>query len=224
MKTNRNSMKDVFSKLAMFAALAAVAAPGPSFAGKGGSGRDVGNGGLAVVCRDSEGAIDIVEVLDLFEGRSQYGLNIPEGKWDVDTLLESAIVRLKSRQDFQRGVQAELAHVRSNLKKLPKNVRLLNIDDAFPLVIMPPCKFEQLAAYARDGKIYLDSELHKALTKTQEAALYLHEAIYKVARYHGAANSVQARKLNAHLFTETADAAAIDALVDELVGSSLNYR
>lgn len=190
---------------------------GQALAGGNESGREVGNGGLAVVCRGGDGLIGSAEVLDLFEGKNQYNLRIPERKRETRALLEAALVRMASRPEFLVLVKRELNNVLSNLRWLPKGVELSIIDDAFPIITLKPCAFEQLAVYSWDGNVYVSSGIFGALTPTHAAALFMHEALYKVARDHGATNSMLARKLNAHLFSEAGDRAAINELVDELM-------
>ena len=96
------------------------------------------------------------------------------------------------------------AHTFISLKKnmtfLPAGTELKDVDDSFDVVFPSGCKAEQLAHYYSDDKILVNSDIWQHLTETDRAALILHEAIYRLNRSVGAADSRQSRHVVMSLF------------------------
>lgn len=186
----------------------------PAQAGEGG----VGNGGVSVVCRNPQGRITSAEILDLFEGRNQFGRRYPAGPHSPDQLVELAQLKLVSNTAFLTQFRRALDTVRAGLVFLPRGIGLAPTNDAFPAITRKGCAFEQLANYKDDdGKIYVDQEIYRRLPKHDRAALLIHEAAYKMARDNrGETSSVRARKLTAQVLASNPDAGVIGALMAAL--------
>lgn len=177
------------------------------------AGEREGHGGVSIVCRNQVGQIASVELLDTFEGNNQYNLKIGGSELPIEDQIEAAQNRLVSRPEILENFQVELAHVQAHIQFLKEGVGLNPTDDAFPLINKKGCKYEQLAVYTDAGQVLVDAELYGSLSKTDQAALYVHETIYKMARARGAKSSVESRKLTAYLFTRPNQPAVIRQLL-----------
>lgn len=174
-----------------------------------------GNGGVAVVCRDKSGKITSAEILDLFEGRNQFGLNYSANTNDPDTLVDLAQLKMIGNADFLGQFRKVLSDVRAGLVFLPRGIGLTPTDDAFPTIQKKDCQFEQLANYKDDdSKIYIDEEIYSQLSKVDQAGLLVHEAIYKIARVNlGDESSVRSRKFTSQVLASNANLGVIDSLM-----------
>lgn len=161
-----------------------------------------GGGGKSVVCRDDSGTIIKAEVLDLYEGRVQYGVNIPSSTDPVKVQMENAIVSItKGRSKVFQDSVLQLANFISVRKRvLPDGTALEDIDDSHHVVVPKNCKVEQLANFTKQNQVLVDGEIWKSLDNTNKAALLVHEALYKWFRNYGATNSIRARKHVAYAF------------------------
>lgn len=177
------------------------------------AGNESGHGGVSIVCRTKDNSIKSVELLDTFEGNHQYNLKIGGSELPVEDQIEAAQNRLSSRTDVLTEFQNELAHVQAHIHFLKEGVGLNPTDDAFPVINKKGCKYEQLAVYTDAGQVLVDAELFGFLSKTDQAALYVHETIFKMARARGAKSSVEARKLTAYLFIRPNQPAVIKELL-----------
>lgn len=202
------------SKSAVGALTALIAASAsPSQAGE-----RVGNGGVGVVCRDPRGNILSAEMLDVFEGKNQFGLKY-EGSpsLDVDTMVNLAQLTMTANQKFLLDFQSELPKVRSKITFLARGVGLEPTNDAFPVINKKGCEFEQVANYTGDGNIYVDKEIFDRFDKVNQAALYVHETVYAVARTNvGETDSIRSRKVTAHVLAKTPDSGVIRKLMTAL--------
>jgi hypothetical protein len=167
-----------------------------------------GHGGSSVVCRDKAGQILSVDVLDLYEAREQYHLTVASQTGTAEEVAFRMLDRLidTSRKNFEK-VPRYLGPVISGKNVLPKGVRVKPVNDVFPAIEpreepnAPQCKIEPLANYQENGTVLVDGDLWRRLSPTQQAALYLHEAIYASLREsERAMDSRKARRITAHLF------------------------
>ncbi|PIU00466.1 MAG: hypothetical protein COT74_05935 [Bdellovibrionales bacterium CG10_big_fil_rev_8_21_14_0_10_45_34] len=165
------------------------------------AGAVTGGGGKGVICRDSNGAITFAELLDLFEAKQVYGLEVRE----YTGTLEEAIKNIKS--DIEGTMTQPEIHlfplfrrVQSILKLATREVVLKPVDDAAEVVLPVNCHLEQVANYVDDNLLIVSSEIWEAFDVTNKAALIAHEAIYRMERFGGSTNSRRARKIVGHLF------------------------
>lgn len=177
-----------------------------SFAGP----RVVGNGGVSIVCRDPN-SHEITEayLLDLFETEN-FGSKMPRSEAAPDMQVEKALGRLNQTQ----GVQLEITRQVRDIKKSAQfisnpRVGLPLTDDALPRLNLKGCQYEQLAIYNPETNILLiDNEIYSSpkLSRTDAAALWVHEAVYKLDRLlNDSKNSVVSRKLVGRLFSGDSD-------------------
>lgn len=169
-------------------------------------GSDVG-GGMGVVCHDPSGAIESVELLDLWEARVVYGRNLVVSDDSVEQQLNAAIEQLKdsiysgefSVRDAEnldlRGPEALKWMLKWDTDRflIPghkqvrrvRGARLKKTEDSFEVVTPKDCEIAQLVRYAdthHGGFILIDQDLVDKMDATNEAALYIHEAMYALLR------------------------------------------
>ncbi len=180
-----------------------------------------GGGGKGVVCRNTEGGIASVETLDLWEARTLYLRSLPTELASEEALIESAIEILKlSFTDLEllrsrsRGVDylrdrlnEEILHLKSedeSITRRLRNVTLALTDDSYELARPSAnCHIEQIVTYvddnpdgSADGVRYINQDLVEAMSPLSRAALYLHEAVYRILRdRYQEPNSIRVRRL-----------------------------
>ncbi|WP_413289024.1 hypothetical protein [Bdellovibrio sp. HCB337] len=157
-----------------------------------------GGGGKAVVCRDANGEITSAQTLDLYEGRTFYGLDIPESdKLMRPTHIQKALAAIPLSS---RGlIEAYTGSVQRNMK-ITYGVELEPIDDALLIGVPRGCKAEQAANYFNDNQILINGDIWDKMPSIEQAALVLHEAVYATARLSGAKDSQRSRHVVANLF------------------------
>ena len=157
-----------------------------------------GGGGKSIVCRDTAGAIKSAEVLDLYEGRVLFGLNIQESNEPRTTQIKNALNAIPVNS---RGlIEVYVNQVQKNMKITPAGTQLLQIDDSFEVIVPNGCAAEQAANYYNDKMILVSGDIWASLSETGKAALILHEAVYAANRIVGATNSRQSRHIVANIF------------------------
>lgn len=177
------------------------------------AGKETGNGGVSVVCRDSKGIINSVELLDLYEGKLLYGRTYSSDLISVDQHIQLAQLRVISFPHFLNSLKDEVAFIQANMVFIPKGTELIPTNDAFPIIQKKGCQLEQLANYADSGEIFVSQEIYDELTNLNKASLLLHEAIYALRRKTGDTTSQQSRRLVSHLVATNGDQSVIDAIV-----------
>lgn len=155
-----------------------------------------GGGGKGVVCRDDNNQIISAELLDLYEGRVQYGISVPLSDEPVMDQVRNAIGYISEGkgENFKESLNFTAKLV--NLKKriLPNGTGLEDIDDSHHVITTKDCAIEQLANFTKGNQVLIDGEIWNKLNNTNKAALIVHEALYKQLRNYGATNSIRARK------------------------------
>lgn len=168
-------------------------------------GVDNSGGGKAVVCRDEQKNIKRIQLLDLFEGETIYGLTSKsfgdskeENLQGAKEILQATFAQMPSVIPIQYFIDRAL----KDFRLLPPDVKLAPVDDAAPIVIPSGCELEQLAYYQDNENLLVDQNLWNALDGKNKAALIMHEIIYLQARYEGDKDSRNARRVVAHIFSE----------------------
>lgn len=156
-----------------------------------------GGGGKSVVCRNDQQQIISAQSLDLYEGRTLYGLHIQTSDESMNLQIEKA---LKTFAGDQSIIKYYVSIVKEKMTLLPAGTQLSEVSDSYDIVFPKGCKSEQLARYYSDEKIFVNSDIWSLLSQTDKAALILHEAIYKVNRMYGAMDSRQSRHIVMSLF------------------------
>ena len=162
-----------------------------------------GGGGKSIVCRDTTGAIKSAEVLDLYEGRVQYGLTYTESALSSDQQATAIFSSsgLGTDQSFPPStVYDYYMNARSHLKFVPLGTDLNPINDSFEVIAPKNCAIEQTVNYQNDQLVLVSKEIWDALSETQRAALMIHESSYRYLRNYHETNSRRARHFTAYLF------------------------
>jgi hypothetical protein len=154
-------------------------------------GYEAGNGGNVVVCRDGEGVIESVELLDYYEGRELSSKLHPALGPNSLTQIEKARYALQRlrRLDGARadGYQASAEKFFAEAAFV-KNQILPDTKDYGYVPLPANCKIEQIAVQHTvvDGKRYhINQDLWNLLTADHQAGLILHEVIYHDALGQG---------------------------------------
>lgn len=155
------------------------------------AGKDIGNGGDAVVCRDASGVVTSIDLLDLFEAK-QYASSIPEFKRTFNLGAsnlshEEKILIVKERFSKLSGLANEIfdglyQEFMSNAMFL-KGVTLEDAPDSAHVFIPAGCQLEQLAlqkdpAFLGDKRYKINDDLWSLLDTDQQVGLILHEMFY----------------------------------------------
>lgn len=190
-----------------------VLAPHFAFAEK------IGNGGGAWVCRETSSNIRWAKLVDLFEATEQFGLVLADHSGSSKNIVEQVQARLlRVKPDLSRALVPYFTQL-NNLEPQTPGVMYTDnvvqtIDDSFYFLKPSPkscaggtLAYEQVVNYKEDGLILVASEIFKALSNNDQAALVFHEAIYAYRRNTlGDASSVMTRKMVGLIFSNMSDA------------------
>ena len=178
-----------------------------------------GNGGVSVVCRDQAGKITRAELLDIFEGREVYGRSYSNAVNDFETRLQLAQLGLINYPGILDDFKKELLNVQNNLDFKSDLIELQPTNDAFPILGLKGCKYEQVANYTPFGQILVSQEIYNSFDVTNKAALLVHEAAYAMMRTNGETNSLNARRFTAYIMASNQDQKVIDQILEDHGGS-----
>ncbi len=167
-----------------------------------------GNGGGALTCISESGRS--TELVDLYEGiKGKYGeLTIIRSEESFEVQLERALVKFQNlKPELGQKVRNELALMKSENKivMLKGEKRLPPPSDMNLTELDAPrtCFIEGVANYNdRKDKLEINSLLIAEMSQTDIAALYFHEALYRVFRLnsHSARDSRKTRRITAEIF------------------------
>lgn len=183
-------------------------APLGAFA-RGGGDYGPGNGGDVVTCRNARGELTSVELLDLYEARTRWGLEKQLGPASLS--LEEKVALLLQRLERRLPEDAQL--FRGWFKtffeeaQLLPGVQLVDVPDSNHIALPSGCAIEQIAIqrepeFSREKRYTLSLDLWNSLTTDGKAALVLHELIYRQGIRNGAQNSRAVRYVNALLVSD----------------------
>ena len=188
---------------------------GSAYAGKGEGGSTVGNGGGLWVCQnlDQLGTIRWARLVDLFEGRVEFGMNILDENpaFTYEDIVKQKRTRLwAADRDFYESIDPYIEKVLRALKPVDADLEIVN-DALYRLrphkkyCALGKITYVQLANYTSYGKILLQKDIWNdgKLSNQDKAALIVHEAVYWYLRdEHKDANSVRAREIVAAVFSD----------------------
>ncbi|MGZ3707707.1 MAG: hypothetical protein ACXWPM_02605 [Bdellovibrionota bacterium] len=173
-----------------------------------------GNGGAAIACRDAGGNVQKAYLLDTWEGA-----NLPwkENNYQPFPIVHDsvstreqqiahALHKISLSSDYAyRKVKEAVEDVTKRLQIRPFKMKQIPDSNDFALPDEPglDCQREQLANYTEQFGIIVNERIWNRLDATDQAALVLHEAIYKLDREPptSATTSDHARKFVAYLFS-----------------------
>jgi hypothetical protein len=178
-------------------------------------------GGKGVVCRGKNGKIKSVELLDLWEAKTLYKRKISSSKAPVEKQFSAALTRLKyamslmgsldgdnvpADEHFMREVERRAApffNCESELVKRRSGIALTPTNDSFEDMRPQDCAVEQIVNYKMGGgsiEILVNQDLFKKMSRTDQAALIMHEALYRRLRDFQEPNSIRARRAVGYVF------------------------
>jgi len=169
-------------------------------------GKEIGNGGDVVVCRDRNDLITSVELLDFYEARTLRNVHHDLGSNDlsIDEKIQIAINRLHPFSlQLAEKFQTNANKFMSEASFLP-NITLIDIPDSLHLIIPNGCTVEQIIIqkdpiYPEDFRYIINKDLWDILDNDNKAGLILHEIIYQDSISRAQTNSTQTRYFNAIL-------------------------
>lgn len=172
------------------------------------SGNEVGNGGDALVCQTPDKKV-LVHLFDFFEYQNQHGEKIEEKEGDFKSIVASIVDQLK----INDPKLAQLLKSRSERflsdSQFVTTAKLTDIKDANSMMKAPNknCQIEQVAilkkkVLSNEKKFLISEILWDKMSETHKAGLVLHELIYEYFADLRETNSVNARAINAYLFSK----------------------
>jgi len=178
---------------------------------------DVGNGGMSVVCRNTDGSITSAELLDIYEGRELYQRTYADDLLSVETRIQLMLLNLVKKPEAIDKFQAELSTIYANAVFVGNENELELTNDALPIIRKKGCKLEQVANYTDNGEIFISQEIYEEFDNLNKAALYVHESFYSLYRKFNKKmlpmNSRDSRKLTAYLMAKQVDQNVVSALL-----------
>lgn len=174
----------------------------------------VGNGGGVWTCR-SKGTHELrwVQLVDLFEARNEFQLNIPfKGDLSMEALIDAVERKIfRADKDYYAAFEEHLDGVRARIKFID-DTELTVINDSLYRGKPAPetCKrgditYEQLGNYTTDDRLIVDNRLwtNPLFKEVDKAAFYVHEALYSLLRQkESVTDSTKARKIVGYLFSD----------------------
>lgn len=161
----------------------------------------VGNGGGSHFCKDRS----FQESYDIYEGRTRYRLKFDETQTSEKEVLTKVLHVIKN---YDVTLYQEVANWINYLNSTDRfvvqpKIKLTKISDANILLTDEGCEYEQLANWDEvSGRVFVKEGIYTKLNPFHQAALKLHEVIYKVYRSRkNANNSDQTRRLVAELLS-----------------------
>lgn len=180
------------------------------------AGGESSSGGGAMVCRDAQGNIVSAQLLDLWE--IQFNKNHAEvirTEEDIETQIANTIERVKVGvgSGAAEELRAAITELRSQIMEVKPGIELSPPYDALNDFVQSGCKLEGVALYSdRRGQLFINPEILKALPKTDQAALLVHEAVYRAKRRSFKdTNSIPSRETVGWLFSTAFAPLRIDA-------------
>lgn len=169
--------------------------------------RNVGNGGDVVVCKNTNGAVTSVELLDFYEARAMNGrLPIPQNIKDPHAIVLLTLKELEKVNPSRANRYRNWAETFAKEAVFIPDAKLTNIDDTNHLVLPENCDIAQVAIQrpiddeTQTNRYVIDKKLWDALDPLNQAGLILHELIYREA-IEGEINESRAvRLLNSLIF------------------------
>lgn len=162
------------------------------------------HGGSAVVCKNTDGTLKSVKLLDSYEAKIRYGLTLFPEDISGEELLARVDETLTPFPFLLTRIKELIPHFYRMMLPVPDGHTFTRIEDINPIVMEDGCTIEQLAVYdeVQNVLLYRESLFNKMCRRDQEA-LFLHEAIFAIARSdRNVTNSTSARHLTAMLISE----------------------
>ena len=196
-----------------------------------------GHGGGAVVCRNLyDNSIYYAELLDLWEGERFLELNIPRSDDEVQNQFMNSISVFQSKRQMYKDLISLFHSMETSEGSLPPDLGLNLTNDINAMFYAKymeemvykktserkQCKLEMVANFGADNVLRKDTEILSIFSKTDVAAMYTHEVLYKAARNSAIFNgeeledSSKVRELVAHIYAVPQNLEKIAELINKL--------
>ena len=192
------------------------------------AGNDVGNGGNAVVCRNTNGSIRSAELLDFYEARRMRGILPQLGSADlpVEVKLSIALSSFEKKSPFLAAYLNERASAFSNEALFLDGAALEPIPDSHHLAHPVGCDVEQLAiqrvpTFPEDKRYTVNNDIWMSLDNDSKAGLILHEVLYGMVL--SLPNSTGIRYVNSLLTSLRLENMTSRQLIETFGTSGLNW-
>ncbi len=171
------------------------------------AGQIVGNGGDVLECVDPKTGQVRVELLDLFEARAR-GIHLDLGSAETPTehKIAQMLERLRPRTPLRTdSYSAQVASFWSESMKV-RGVSLPDVPDSKHLMLPSGCFVKQVVIqqtpdFSNPSRYTIDMDIYDRLDSDSQAALILHEVIYREAISVGHLDSIAVRYFNSYLFS-----------------------
>ncbi len=175
------------------------------------AGQETGNGGDAIVCRNSDGEVIKAEFYDLWEANQLYGKELKHdlggSELTIISKLEIVFTRLEKFSPVRAKAYRKASREFLNNKLMVENLR--DIDDSNHHLIPGDknCKLEQVIVQVnprfQEEKAYkVKKDVYEKFTKDSIVAAILHEILWKESMaYHKHKDSTHLRYLNIKLLS-----------------------
>lgn len=187
------------------------------------------HGGVGVACIDKEGKIISVQLLDLYLAGNIFTLR--ESQKSVDEQVSSVLDQFKQLELYHWEISTALGFVRRDLTPLKRGVKLGIIPRKGNLFSLESACQKgatpvevTIANYTSTGFLFVDMELYEKMTPTHQAALLIHEALYKIARvYSDDVNIQKIQQLVGYLFSNEVNLSDLESELFSLFNSSRRF-
>lgn len=172
---------------------------------------------VGVVCNSAQGAIESVELLDLYEGREVYGFTIEEQESLEEALSE---VREKWNVVFKdvKGIttpSAQLDEALASMTLADSEVKWETVESQPLITIAQGCFLERIAHRPDSSTLQLNKKLWTAMNDTQRAAVLVHEALLAHDNSLKTSDEQRIRKIVALLFSTQPLNSLTDGIPDD---------
>lgn len=165
------------------------------------AGHEFGNGGGVVVCRRPIlKTIKSVEVLDLYEARTQRKLtsNFGDTQKPWREQVEFILNRIRPHTEFRYQLYSGWLSAFEDEALFLKKTNFTTVPDSYFVALPKDCAYEQAVVqreplFTGDPRYFVNQDLWDHMNETQRAALVLHELVYREAIGYGHNNSVRTR-------------------------------
>ncbi|WP_408095683.1 hypothetical protein ACJVC5_11620 [Peredibacter sp. HCB2-198] len=167
------------------------------------AGNEKGNGGDAIVCRNSQGIIHKTELLDYYEGRTYrqiphyFEKSLSHAEYFRALAKQLMSINAEEFKEFGPEAMALLQSMEEFRANVPQtrpgyiytNSALTDIPDSQHVIVPRSCGIEQLviqfkARFPEDPKYLIQGEILKSLSEDDFRGIVLHEVLYKLHLKH----------------------------------------
>jgi hypothetical protein len=144
------------------------------------AGNEKGNGGGVHYCANQKS----LELYDVYEAQARFGYAIKESSLAVDVQVRNAVEKIKKNNPYiGKLVQEKVSYLKNGHMIVRAKVKLTPIGDANILIVDEGCSYKQLANWDEvSGNLIVNKDFYDRMSNTNQAALYIHETLYKVGR------------------------------------------